>query len=301
MPIPILFEDENYLVINKPAGLVVHADGRTKELTVADWLIQKYPAIKDVGEPWHSPAGETVYRPGIVHRLDRETSGALVIAKTEEAYLDLKEKFQGRNVEKMYNAFVYGEMNEVAGEEGIIDRPIAKSRKDFRQWSAGRGGRGESRPAVTEYKVLGKISAQTPEDRQESVASKNALPKKTATKNTAQKNTAQKNTAPEQGFTYLEVRPKTGRTHQIRVHFKAINHPVVHDRLYASKHTAKQTARQIASGENTGLVVDLGFERTALHARLLSFTGLAGKEIAVEAPLPDDFKKALTFFPPLNS
>lgn len=284
MEIPILFEDENYLVINKPAGLVVHADGRTKEPTVADWVLEKYPAIKDVGEPWQTPAGDVVYRPGIVHRLDRETSGALVIAKTEEAYLDLKEKFQGRDVEKTYNVFVYGRMSEAVGEEGIIDRPIAKSRKDFRQWSAGRGGRGESRPAVTEYKVLGKILS---EDSAEKTLTEK---KKTAA--------GQPPSSLEQGFSYLEVRPKTGRTHQIRVHFKAVNHPVVHDKLYAPKHTARQEELASAAGQSVAgqnLQPDLGFKRVALHARSLSFIGLAGKKIAVEAPLPDDFKKALEF------
>jgi 23S rRNA pseudouridine1911/1915/1917 synthase len=248
MNIEILYEDNNYVVINKPAGLVVHPDGRTKEATVVDWVLSKYPELKEVGEPWVNPKGETIYRPGIVHRLDRETSGVLVIAKTQKAFDHLKIQFQNRLTEKVYNAFVYGEMQE---SEGRIDRPIGKSNKDFRMWSAQRGARGELREALTEYKVLkkGRIADQIESD---------------------------KRTSDKEGFTYLEIHPKTGRTHQIRVHFKAINFPLVHDSLYAPK---RQTA--------------LGFKRLALHSRSLTFETVDGKTLNIEAPLPEDFLHAL--------
>jgi 23S rRNA pseudouridine1911/1915/1917 synthase len=246
MDIPILYEDKSIVVINKPAGLVVHADGRTKEVTLVDWILEKYPDIKEVGEPLRLrpefvKGGEEkiIYRPGIVHRLDRETSGTLVIAKTQEAFSHLKEQFQERETKKIYNAFVYGEMKE---DDGVIDRPIARSRKDFRLWSAQRGARGEAREAVTGYQVLNRTN----------VGNMNA------------------------GFTYIEVRPKTGRTHQIRVHMKAINHPLVCDSLYAPKQKSA-----------------LGFKRLALHARSLEFTNLAGKLITAEAPFPEDFLHAI--------
>src|SRR3712207_1815337 len=96
MNIDILYEDNNYLIINKPAGLVVHPDGRTEEPTVVDWLLEKYPEIKEVGEPLRikpnkeSDTEKIIYRPGIVHRIDRDTSGVLAIAKNQGAFLFLK-------------------------------------------------------------------------------------------------------------------------------------------------------------------------------------------------------------------
>ncbi|HEY4498981.1 MAG TPA: RluA family pseudouridine synthase [Candidatus Paceibacterota bacterium] len=247
-PVTVLYEDDEVLVVNKPAGLVVHADGRTEEPTLVDWLLEKYPAIQGVGEAIKVQSSKLkaqsedrggdddeviIERSGIVHRLDRETSGAIVIAKTRESYLHLKRQFQDREVHKKYHLFVWGEMKT---ERGTIDRPIGKSPNDFRQWSAQRGAKGVMREAVTWYKVL----------------------------------------ARGHGISFIEAQPQTGRTHQIRVHFKAIGNPVVGDKLYAP---TKRTA--------------LGFERTALHARSIKFMGRGGKEIEVVAPYPDDFTHAL--------
>src|SRR3989344_7038486 len=190
--IPILYKDDRYVIINKPAGLVVHPDGKTNEPTLVDWIIKNFPETEGVGEPIVLTNGGTILRPGIVHRIDRETTGALVIARTAEAHAYLKERFQTREVSKCYHAFVFGEIKE---EEGVIDRPIGRSRKDFRMWSAQRGAKGTMRDAVTEYKVVER----------------------------------------SKDFSFIEAYPKTGRTHQIRVHFKAINHPVVCDKLYAPK------------------------------------------------------------------
>lgn len=276
MKIPILYEDDDVVAVNKPAGLVVHSDGKTEEPTLVDWVLKKYPKIKGVGEAPRGDLRSTIYdlgvdkkaegpslhksyiinhtsavipRPGIVHRLDRETSGVLVIAKNQSAFLFLKKQFQEREMEKTYRTFVYGEMNPPrGGDSGIIDRPIARSTGDFRKWTAERGKRGEERDAVTEYKVLGRIPAAAPHGGGD-------------------------------GFSFLDVRPKTGRTHQIRVHLKAISHPVVCDKLYAPK-------RECA----------LGFSRLALHAFSLKFKLPSGKDITVEAPYPEDFKKALEIF-----
>lgn len=231
--IKIQYEDEDVLVIDKPVGLMVHGDGRSTERTLVDWLLKKYPDIKDVGEPLTLSNGDAVARPGIAHRLDKETSGAMVVAKNQETYLYLKRQFQGRDVKKKYHAFVAGEMKQ---ERGTIDRPIGKSPRDFRQWSAGRGATGEMRDAVTWYRVL----------------------------------------ARGKGCSFIEVQPHTGRTHQIRVHFKAIGHPVIGDKLYAPRYA------------NT-----LSFSRTALHARSLAFKLRGGKEVSVIAPYPEDFKKAM--------
>ena len=248
----ILYEDEDILAINKPAPLVVHSDGKTKKTTLADWILKKYPDIKEVGEPGHSSTGEIIYRPGIVHRLDRETSGVMLVAKTQKGFEHLKKQFQNREIEKIYHAFVYGEMpariNGVSylggkNDKGTIDRPIARSKKDFRMWSAQRGTRGKAREAITEYEVYKRAN----------------------------------------GYSFVSVSPKTGRTHQIRVHFKAINYPLVGDSLYAPR-------------ENS-----LGFERLALHSYQVTFVDLKGKSQIIEAPYPNDFIHALKNFKFLNS
>ncbi|HXK40105.1 MAG TPA: RluA family pseudouridine synthase [Candidatus Paceibacterota bacterium] len=231
----ILYEDDHLLAVNKPAGLMVHTDGRSKEATLADWFVTKYPAATNVGEPTVSRiAGrETrIERPGIVHRLDQDTSGVILLAKDQETFEHLKKQFQEREVTKVYSAFVYG---NVKHERGVITRSIGKSKKDPRRRSAQRGARGVMRDAITQYRVL----------------------------------------ARGEGATYLELRPKTGRTHQIRVHMKALNHPVVCDGLYAPD-----------------MPPLLGFSRLALHAASLSFTHPDGREMTIEAPFPDDFVRA---------
>ncbi|MDQ5893262.1 MAG: rRNA synthase, partial [Patescibacteria group bacterium] len=144
----------------------------------------------------------------------------------------LKDQFQERTLTKKYLTFVYGEIKD---QFGIINRPIGRSPKDFRRWSATRGARGELRDAETWYTLL----------------------------------------AYRAGYSFLEVEPKTGRTHQIRVHFKALNHPVVCDGLYAS-----------------GMPNKIGFERNALHAYSIEFTTYDRKKVLVKAPVPADFLNA---------
>ncbi len=238
--ITILHQDKDILAIYKPAGLVVHSDGKTEEATLVDWILENFPKTKEVGEPITLSSGprsgEQIARPGIVHRLDRDTSGVMLVALTQKGFDCLKAQFQDRTIAKKYHVFVYGIMME---EDGVIDRPITRSRKDFRLWSAQRGGRGESRQAVTHYRVL-----KRDEERQ---------------------------------VTFVEAEPKTGRTHQIRVHFKAINRPVVADPLYAPKRDPV-----------------LGFERLALHAKQITFTDTTGESVTVEAVYPQDFTFALS-------
>jgi 23S rRNA pseudouridine1911/1915/1917 synthase len=239
--ITVLYEDADCAVLDKPAGLMVHPDGRSAGPFLTDWIIEKYPGTAQVGEPMKTPDGKEIYRPGIVHRLDRDTSGAIVIAKTPEAHAFLKERFQGRTVSKRYLAFVWGELTE---EFGTIDRPIGRSGSDFRKWSAQRGARGEIREAETYWTRL--WTGETKDDRGKT-----------------------------EKFTLVQAEPKTGRTHQIRAHLQAIQHPVVCDTLYAPK---KPPA--------------LGFKRAALHARSIEFENREGKRIRATAPLPDDFKEA---------
>jgi 23S rRNA pseudouridine1911/1915/1917 synthase len=240
MEIPIIYEDANILAINKPAGLIVHSDGRTEEPSVAERVLEKYPALKGVGEPWTSPQGEVVPRPGIVHRLDRGTSGVLVIAKTQEAYESIKKQFQDRETEKVYRAFVYG---YPSADAGTIEAEIVRIRSIPPRWGVAREGESKKeRAAITHWQVLAR--------GEDAVAHEKAA--------------------------YLEVRPKTGRTHQIRVHLKSINHPVVCDPLYAK-----------------GRPAILGFTRPALHALSLTLTIPSGGRHTLEAPLPADFEKGL--------
>ena len=154
--IKIIYEDKDILAVNKPTGLMTHSDGRSKEKTLADLVLEKYPEIKNVGESIKLDSGEEIEKPGIVHRLDKETSGVILIAKNQAEFLFLKNQFQERKIKKTYQAIVYG---HVKNDTGIIDAPIARSSTDFRRWSASRGKRGKEREAVTEYKVIKRFTA----------------------------------------------------------------------------------------------------------------------------------------------
>lgn len=231
--INILYEDEHIVAIDKPAGLAVHPDGRTNQETISDWFVQTHPQVRHVGEA----LGEIV-RPGVVHRLDKETSGVLLLAKTQEGHAHLKKQFQEHTINKIYHAIVSGFMKS---DSGKVDKPIGRSPNDFRKHLAGRGARGELREALTFYKVLKRFTDDLGNN-----------------------------------FTYLEVRPKTGRTHQIRVHMKFLQHPLVGDELY-----------------NTNKPRPDGVGRLALHAKEIEFQNLAGEVVKVEAPLPVAFSKIL--------
>lgn len=243
MEIKIIYEDEFVLGLDKPSGLLVHSDGRSADKTLTDWIVENYPEIPEVGEEQilrpPSGRGEKIKRPGIVHRLDRETSGVILVAKTQEAHKFIKGQFQNRKVEKIYNAVVWGSFVEKL-REGRIEKPIGRSASDFRRWSAEFGAKGEMREAVTEYEVLEQ----------------------------------------NKNFAYLEIKPKTGRTHQIRVHMKAVSHPVVCDRLYASKH--------VCDGSESCL----GFSRLALHALSIRLELPSGVFVKIESQLPEEFLKA---------
>lgn len=235
-PMRILFESDDVVVIDKPSGVMVHADGYADGPTVVDWFLRHCPEASGVGETATLTTGprkgEELDRSGVVHRLDTETSGVLILAKHQKAFVHLKRQFHDHHVQKEYRTFVYGTMKE---DHGSIDRPIGRSAKDFRLRSAQRGAKGTLRESYTEWELLG-------------------------TNN---------------GNSYLRVLPKTGRTHQIRAHLKAIDHPVVCDRLYAPNHPCA-----------------LGFDRLALHALRLSLTLPGGEEKTFEAPLPESFLKA---------
>lgn len=232
----ILYEDANIVAIMKPSGVMTHPDGHSKDETVSDWFARTYPDSKEVGEVQRRTDGSEIKRPGIVHRLDRETSGVLVLAKTDEAHAHLKEVFKNREAKKEYLAFTYGVPKE---QRGVIEFSIGRSRKDFRLRSAQPKAKGTLREAITRYEVIGDIGTHA----------------------------------------LLRVMPETGRTHQIRVHLKAIHHPVVCDSLYAPKQ-----------------VCDLGFSRLGLHAHSLDIPLLSGERMTIIAPIPEDLGEAYARF-----
>ncbi len=150
--ITVLYEDDDIVVIDKPSGIKVHADGRTDGETIVDWLLARAPMARGVGEPGRGPDGEPLERSGVVHRLDRETSGVLILVKNQEAFAYMKAQFQNRLVKKEYRAFVYGTMKE---KWGSITRPIGRSPSNFKLRSADKGARGLLRDAVTDWELIG--------------------------------------------------------------------------------------------------------------------------------------------------
>lgn len=239
MELPILYEDADVVAVLKPSSVMTHVDGVSTAETVADWFAARYPESADVGETQRLKDGTEIKRPGVVHRLDVDTSGVLVLAKTNEAHAFLKDAFKNRETKKTYLAFVYGVLKE---KKGVIDFPIGRSRKDFRLRSAQPKAKGTLRDAITRYEIVG-----------EDAEGKHSL---------------------------VKVMPETGRTHQIRVHLKAIFHPVVGDVLYAPNRAA-----------------DLGFSRLGLHAYALDIPLPSGGRKEIIAPVPADLAPALAKFP----
>jgi len=220
--ISVIYEDENILAINKPTGLLVHGVKNNKEKTLVDWLLKKYPEVKNVGD-----APEI--RPGIVHRLDKDTSGVILIALNQNSFDYLKNLFQEHKIKKNYLALTWG---AVSPKKGIIEKSIRIKDGTIKRtvWH----GKGE-KEAITEYEVLKYFD----------------------------------------NFSLLKVFPKTGRTHQIRVHLASIGHPIVGDSLYGRK-------------ENP-----FGLKRQFLHAESLEFNLINGSRIKIDADLPEDLKNVI--------
>jgi 23S rRNA pseudouridine1911/1915/1917 synthase len=221
IPLDILYRDEHIVVINKPAGLVVHPGAGVTEGTLVNALLYHFPGIEKIGH-WE--------RPGIVHRLDKETSGVMVVARSLKAYTELKRQFKEREVEKIYLGLVWGQLQTMAGK---IDWAIGRHPK-YRQRISVRTKK--PREALTYYSV------------------KKVLKE----------------------FSLLEIRPVTGRTHQIRVHFAAAGHPIVGDTRYGGQDKAKR------------------FARLFLHAWHLVFAHPVTKSLVeFYAPVPKEFQEII--------
>ena len=225
-----VFEDSDVIVVDKPAGLVVHPGAGHDRATLVNGLLARYPEIAAVGDP---------DRPGIVHRLDRGTSGLLVVARTERAHRSLVEQMRSHEPERLYRALVWGHPE---ASSGVVDAPVGRSsRNPLRMTVTGRG-----RPARTHYEV----------ERRFSEPAQVAL---------------------------LSCRLETGRTHQVRVHLRAIGHAVVGDPTYGGG--------QAAAGRGGGV---LGLSRPFLHARSLSFSHpVSGETVSAESPLPPELAEVL--------
>ncbi len=222
VPLDVLYEDADLAAINKPAGMVIHPAAGHPTGTLVNAVLGRWPQTATVGAP---------DRAGIVHRLDKDTSGVILIAKTEDARRNLVAQFKARKVQKRYLTLVYGTPATPTGE---IDAPVGRDTRQRKKMAVVRAGR----PSFTYYNVLQSFDE----------------------------------------VSYLEVLPKTGRTHQIRVHMAFIKHPVVGDTVYGRR-------------KNKG---QIKIKRQFLHAASLTLTSPStGKLITVEAPLPADLQSIL--------
>jgi 23S rRNA pseudouridine1911/1915/1917 synthase len=243
LPLDIIYEDNDCIVINKAPGMVVHPAAGQRSGTLVNALLYHCPAMEGIGG---------VSRPGIVHRLDKDTSGVMIVAKNMATFHQLVRQFQSRTVRKEYLALVYG---LIRPESGIINRPIGRHRSDRKRMSSLHAMK-KTREAVTEWSVEERFLLS-------SVGK-----------------------CGESGFTLLRIRPRTGRTHQIRVHFADLGYPLVGDRVYGRRAKGRFQVPADPFFERFG--------RQALHAeRLCIQFGMTPRPTEFVAPLPADFAELL--------
>lgn len=233
-PLKILYNNHGLLIIDKPEGMVVHPGAGFKGETLASALLYQFSDMHMVGED---------HRPGIVHRLDKDTSGVILVARTQEMYEYLKDAFAERKVKKEYIALVYG---KVENQHGVIETPIGKSKTDFRKQTTKNPV--DAKPALTEFKVLEYLESQ------EQTPGRNGV----------------------DVYTLVMVKLHTGRTHQIRVHFSSIGHPLMGDELYGGKKIKLE-----------------GLNRQFLHAKKIEVQLPDKTWIEAESELAKDLKEVL--------
>lgn len=221
IPLNIIYEDDDILIINKEKGMVVHPGSGNPDGTLVNAVMSKCKgSLSGIG-------GKV--RPGVVHRIDKDTSGLVIIAKNDKAHINISEQIKNREVKKVYVALVRGVIKE---NEAVINMPIGRSTKDRKKMAVSKNGK----EAITEFKVLKRYD----------------------------------------GFTYIQVNIKTGRTHQIRVHMAEIGYPIIGDEVYSN-------------GKNP-----FGVKGQMLHAKELEFKHPTTKKIVkFEAPLPEYFTEIL--------
>src|SRR5262245_30361683 len=244
LPVDIPYEDAEFIVINKAPGMVVHPAAGQSHGTLVNALLHHCPNLEGIG-------GER--RPGIVHRLDKYTSGVMIVAKTMPAFHSLVDQFRNRTVEKEYVALVWGKTDK---EKGIIDRPIGRHRSDRKRMSS-LHFLNKSREAVTEWHVEERYALN------------------------------HFDAGSRGGVTLLRLRPRTGRTHQIRVHLADIGHPLIGDKIYGYK-----GLKAAALAPDRPILH--AFPRQALHAERLTVDHVrTGERVQFYAPLADDLQGLL--------
>ena len=219
----VIYEEADFLVINKPAGLIVHPVNQSDTESVVSWLLKNYPEVATVGDDPDS-------RAGIVHRLDRDTSGVMIIPRTQEAFLFFKNLFQTKTVYKTYLALVYGAPKDA---KGTIDKPIGLNSGTVKRTVHVKNAK-MVKDAVTDYEVIKTFEIGGTQ------------------------------------VSLMRVSPRTGRTHQIRVHMASINCPIVGDALYGSKKPLIQISRQF------------------LHADSIEFPTPRGNRLTISADMPEE-------------
>lgn len=223
----LLHENKDFLVINKPAGLIVHPTPGKIQPSLTDWLIKNYPEIKGIGD-------DPKTRPGIIHRLDKDTSGVMIIARNQKTFDYFKKLFQEHKIKKTYVSLLWGKLKSKSGK---IKMPIGLKSGTVKRTTNLKSAK-MIKEAQTNYKVIKFINLRNKE------------------------------------FTLVEVQPITGRTHQIRIHFTSIGHPVVGDKLYGKRES-------------------MGLNRHFLHAQSLEFTSPNGSRIKIETDLPEELADLL--------
>ncbi len=227
----LLTETKNYLILDKPSGLLAHPTAKNEKETVVSWILKKYPEVAEVGD-------NTDVRPGIVHRLDKDVSGVMLVARTQEFFDYIKNQFQDRKIEKKYTALVHG---VVEPDLGKIDFSIARSKTRVKKGKmVARPKSQEGKDAITFFEVEKRFV----------------------------------------NHSLVLAKPKTGRTHQIRVHLFAFNHPIVGDKIYYNKKFGRDKIEKMSN-------------RIFLHASELGFVDMEGEKQKFSSDLPNDLKNIL--------
>lgn len=229
----ILFKDKDYIILEKPAGMLMHATAKGESNTLVDWLVKKFPEIKNLEDPVELKKNlVSPYRPGIVHRLDRDVSGLVLIPRNLDSFEFFKRQFKNKTIKKDYLALVHGHLSQ---SNGTIEFEISRS-TEGKKMAAHPAGSGKGKKSLTEYDVIKEYI----------------------------------------NYSYVHAYPHTGRTNQIRVHFFALGHPIVGDKIYKSKLNSKVKCNRIF-----------------LHATKISFIDQFGKQQDFESPLPTELQNII--------